>query len=341
MYVKFIAQYALEFGMPFQIQTTTEAKALSEWKVHGLDAYPNGLSKSLGELIQKISNEDACNTHLIVPDADRWLIELLRQRKPLGKTHISLLIMRPRAGKSVSSKLNHLVKLALLATIRVSFNQVTIFALTSDGMSLSKPYSALGINPLFDPVEWNPTMDRSELGLSPDQIGKTLFLVAGELSERKYISEIVNAWDFVKPQDALLVLVGRISPTLEVELSDLISQSSSILNIDYYVSNETFDSWIDVADYVFILHRNAGSSGVALKASLSSKATVICGGLKSNVRSIQSLGSRCTELETVSQNSIVNFFHNFDRQLNNEGSRLNPGDTKKWAKKLTNYPSEM
>jgi predicted xylose isomerase-like sugar epimerase len=93
-----------------------------------------------------------------------------------------------------------------------------------------------------------------------------------------------------------------------------------------------------VADYVFVLHKNSGSSGVALKASLSSRATVVCGGLKSNVDSIKSLGSRLTVLEIVSQNSISNFFNNFDGQLNDEGPRLNSDDTKAWAQKLTYNP---
>jgi hypothetical protein len=224
MYVKFIAQYALASGIRFQIHTTTEAKALPEWKVHGLDSYPHGTSESLADIVKVVSIDPEYDCHLIVPDADRWLLQCLGQWKSLHRLSVSLLIMRPIAEKSLSSRINHLAKLALLATLRLTFHKVSIFALTSHGMRLPTPYKALGIKPLFDPVEWNPTMNRSELGLRPDQIDKTLFLVAGELSERKYISEIINAWEVVQPNKALLVLVGRISPTLEVELEDLIPQ---------------------------------------------------------------------------------------------------------------------
>ena len=335
MYVKFIARYALANGIPFEIYTTTEAIALPEWKVHGLDAYPHGTGESLADIVKVISLEPEYNCLLIVPDADRWLLQCMGQWNSLHRLSLSLLIMRPVAGKSLSSRINHLAKLALLATIRLTFTRVSIFALTSHGMRLPTPYRALGIKSLFDPVEWNPTMNRGELGLTQDQLSKTLFLVAGELSERKYILEIVAAWDSVKPNKALLVLVGRVSTTIASELDNLINSNHTILYIDDYVSNEAFDSWINAADYVFVLHRNVASSGVSHKASLSSHATVVCGGLQSNVHSIQSLGARYTNLETISIDSISNFFNDFDHHLKHEGMQLNLNNPKTWAEVLS------
>ena len=331
MYVRFIAQFAKVNDIPFEIQTTHIAKARPEWQVNGLDAYPYRISESLRELVHAISSDTQHETQIIVPDADRWLLKLLCQWKSLRSIPMSLLIMRPMAGTSFSSKVNYLAKLTLISVVLSTFRRVTIFALTNPGMRLTSPYMALGIQSLFDPVEWNPRMDRSELGLESDQLGKTIFLVAGELSERKYISEIIQAWDTVQPENSLLVLVGSVAPKLVLELNTVILDSNSILCVDDYVSNDVFDSWISVADFIFILHRNSGSSGVALKAALS-QSVVICGGNKSHIRSVQSTSPRCITLKHVSKESICNLLNTNTPVIQFRDANSGAIDAQSWAK---------
>ena len=335
MYVRHIAEFALAHGIPFQTQTTLEARALPEWSVQGLDSYSHGISESLAELARLISRDTDAKIQIIVPDSDRWLLKVLGQWKSLHNIRITLLIMRPLSGRSISSKLNHLAKLALLTFLRLTFSRIQIFALTIPGMQLPLPYRALGIQPLFDPVEWNPSMNRSELGLSPDTQDKTIFLVAGELSERKYISEIIHAWDSVQPDKALLVMVGKISPSLEVEINDIVQRNTSILYISEYVSSEIFDSWISAADFVFILHRNPGSSGIAIKAS-HSNTTIIFGGIASHVSNIRAMNQQHIELSHVSATSISNVLRNPKNPKTSVPLALRAVSPSEWAHRLVN-----
>jgi len=335
MYVRLMAEYARAGCIPCRLHTKITSRETVEWRVQGLEGYPHSFSQSFADVFKAASTESEYIPKLVVPEADRILPQLLGQWKAVHNSLISLLIMRPRATQSLKSQINYFIKLVFLATIRFSFSQVKIFAETSQGTNLPLLCRALGIKPLVSPFEWNPGMELDELGLLPEQMGKTLFLVAGDLSQRKYISEIIHAWDAIKPERAILVLVGKISPNLEQELSKMITCNDSIIHCNKYVSNKIFDSWIDEADYIFLLHKNAANSGVAQKASLSKKAIVICGGNKAHISAIQNMMPNSIALKVVSRAAIESQLLRPRTNLRYIGPPSNPMDPRTWADLFT------
>jgi hypothetical protein len=275
-YVRYLAQWLQSNQIPFIIGSTEDSLKSPQWDKQGLDEYPYLLASGLVNF-SKILPEQFNKATVIIPDCDNKIIELLRNFKTLKKHKFSLLVMRPRPIDGRFGRLKFLLKIGTLGLIKTFYRNTRIFSLSSPGLKLPVALKTLQTIELLDPCEWAPGLSRRELGLNANHEYANIFLVAGELSSRKHLPELLSAWVSGIEMQNILVLVGTLSPTIDQDLVQKARTTENVIFVDGYIGNTEFDSWIDISNYVFVLHKNAGSSGVALKAAIGGT-TIIVGG---------------------------------------------------------------
>jgi hypothetical protein len=234
------------------------------------------------------------NAKLLIPDGDRWLGELSlaasrRQFRPVG----TLLIMRPFRTPGVTGSLRHIGKLALIKSLQRLAPNFRVLRLAPTGTRIS---DTAWVN---DPVEFSPrdvtrTAWCETHGLTPDR----RYLVAlGDLSHRKYVPELLKAFDSAQVGDWHLVLVGRLGAQ-ERAMAEGRSAAARYSVIEGFVSSQDFDTWISKADAVAILHRNEGASGILGKCAVAG-VPVLIGGAQSLLDAARVMGVPRCELPTV------------------------------------------
>jgi len=301
-YVRYLAQWLNEMGFAHVIGTTEAAVNSTQWEKQGLNNYPHFVTSNL-DTIEVDLPPGFAFAKFIIPDCDNKLIELLRNYSKLRRHEFTLLVMRPRPIAGRFGRTKYYLKILSLGLIKFKYRNTHIFALSSIGMKLPKPMTFLGISELQDPCEWSPGLTRRQLGLDENHDQANIFLVAGELSSRKYLPEILTAWISGVAEQNLLVLAGTLSQNLD---ENLIQDARKIANIHFvegYIGNTEFDSWIDEANYVFVLHKNAGSSGVAIKAAFGGT-TILVGGDTSIRDIVSQMTNNFAICDPVSSESI-------------------------------------
>ncbi|WP_322759311.1 glycosyltransferase [Frankia sp. Cr2] len=285
-----LAEFRDKYAVLF---TTNQAVRSEEWRVH--------LSECTA-LIQTATGENSCrraalkwwirsNGFLIILDGDRILVHVLA-----AATAKILTGKRPR-GALVLMRLNPThgfdyrfwTKLLAVATMRVLAPDIRCFGLQATRAGLSPIAERAGVRWLADPTCLSPQLIHKETWLSANMIPPShrVFLVIGDLSERKNIPAIISAWRRSPPPDSVLLLVGRPSARVR-EICDT-KPSPQIRLIEGYVSDQVFDTWISVADAVYILHSNEGSSGVLLKCAAVGTPALV-GGASSLITAAKELG---------------------------------------------------
>jgi hypothetical protein len=231
---------------------------------------------------------------LVITDGDRWLARLvtamvIQRLKPRG----SILIMRPYRAHGIRGAARHFTKRALMTTIGVLTNDFSVLKLAPNGSPVPDR------NWVNDPVEFHPRdVTRPAWyefhGLALD---RRYLVVLGDLSHRKFILELVDAFDRQFVDDWHLMLVGRLDAP-ERNYFATHSTPTRVSVIEGFISDEDFDTWIDQADAVAVLYRNEGASGVLGKCAVAG-VPVLVGGTKSVLDSARLLDLPRSEISRV------------------------------------------
>jgi hypothetical protein len=298
-YVRLLIDHIKQRTLPPPCVVTTETAPRSiEWAVH-LGNPPHMVSP-----IDRKGNWTAATARLlasssspfIVPDGDSIIQHLLKyaiykafsSRRPRGV----ILLMRMHPHPTLVGLVRFLAKVIVVLLMRAWAPDIKVATLESRLSQQHRLVKALGIPAVPDPVYYMPSSSMGPSWLAQHGLDRGLptFLIIGELSERKSVPEILQAWTNCQPAAAQLVLVGRPTDAIRTYLQGMDSaQSSSVKLFDEYLPDSAFDTWIGSAQYVFVLHKNEGSSGVLLKCAAAGTA-VIAGGSRSVVETFLELG---------------------------------------------------
>jgi hypothetical protein len=307
-YVRYLASYADASAIPYVVATTTAARKSSEWIEQGLESHESFCGSNLSEVLQEIDHPSG-DIDLIVPDADKQLWAILVNMFRLSKkSTVTLLIMRPYILPTFSSATKGLMKHGLLLAMRllgqIARVKVRVFGLSNTVKDSSQLAGIFGMTMIFDPCEFQPQLTRDELGIPEDVNKDKIILMIGDLSDRKHISDVIHAGVDDAHENATLALVGRFRPDFDEKLIQLARNCGSIYMRDGYISNVEFDSWINIADAVLVLHRNPEASGVAIKAAKAGT-HIIVGGNTATIQAIEYLTTNVTVCGDVSSKSIM------------------------------------
>lgn len=236
---------------------------------------------------------------LVIPDGDQWLgvlakAAVIRHFRPQG----TLLIMRPFRARGIGGTTRHLGKLALIKSLAVLSPRLRVLRLAPGGTRTSDS------GWIGDPVEFNPRDVAREdwyarYGLTAD---RQYLAVMGDLTQRKFVPELLKAFETEPVGNWHLALVGRLGAQ-EKALVAARPTTARYSVIEGLASDQDFDTWIMQADAVAVLHRNEGASGILGKCAAAG-VPVMVGGAKSLVEGARSIGIPLFELSSVDAMSI-------------------------------------
>jgi hypothetical protein len=285
--------------------TTRSAQGLPEWDEYIASSPRIGqLNVVLVESAQASINVIAVmlqtpNTKLVIPDGDRWLGVLLAATikcrfRPKG----TLLIMRPFRARGIHGTLRYLGKLALMKSLAVLAPNLSVLRLAPRGTRMFDP------GWVNDPVEFNP-LDVARAawyeghGLAAD---RQYLVVLGELSHRKFVPDLLEAFSDEQIGNWHLLLVGTLD-TQERALVGARPASAQYSVFEGFASDRDFDTWIAQADAVAILHRNEGSSGIMAKCAVAG-VPIMVGGAPSLLDAARAIEIPRRELLRVGAHTI-------------------------------------
>ncbi|MGN7190385.1 hypothetical protein [Curtobacterium sp. MCBA15_004] len=236
-------------------------------------------------------------TRTVVPDGDRFALELARRRSWAGFGRISLLIMREHAqprGDGGAARAIARVKSGVrtLAFRRVNgMSGVDLRVLKSAGWSGESRFA-----PAVDPVRVSTQASqvaefRGAHGLRQDRYW---FAVLGAISGRKNLDVILGGLQQVEAPWSLLVagiIDTDVSNDVRTGLRQLEKTGSAVV-IDRLLSDEELDAAVGAADCVVLAHSNEGPSGLLGKAAAVGTRVVAAGAisLQRDLAALQGLG---------------------------------------------------
>jgi len=275
-YVRLILEAAREL-IPLDrllVITTAEARATDEWALHLAPIVADEQVQTLDAratdpMMEALELGSASGAFVVVPDGDHYLRRVRQWPRDLRG---SLLVVRAHPQPGIGGRLRHAVKLRAIKTASRRTPKMRILSLEMTEQSQHPAMRRLGVDVALDPIRFEPhdVTPQSWLHRHGVPTATPVALAIGDLSERKYVPEILQAWQ-ADPQDVTLVLVGRPSATVErlahAAQAAIADDSTRSLALHFGAcSDADFDTWIASADAVFALHRNPGASGVTLKA---------------------------------------------------------------------------
>jgi hypothetical protein len=267
-------------------------RASGGWRVHTTE-------ESRVEMLRQAA---LAGDEIIVPDADAWIPALvflwfLDRRQMVG----AILLMRPEPDATWSSRARHIMKKMLLLLLRRLHPRLRIYRLVA--------VESHG-NDLEDPVQFAPANVARNVWLEQNMLREDYkWVVAlGEASERKCIdllSQVMERPDVAQAGWALIVLGKPTSETIRAELTRSAELCPGrIVFRPQFLSDEAFDTWIDCADLVPVLHRNEGSSGVLLKCWAAGTPALV-GGADSVVGAADELALNHAKVSGLTVNEVA------------------------------------
>lgn len=306
-YVRLLLEAASGREIDIEIVTTSEARHSQEWVVHLDGTQARVLERqTYWPTLLEVSERWGIAL-VVVPDADRALLDLVRRWPYRSRLRLSALLMRGTSGAGMGLVARHAAKVALVAAMRMaSRGRADFLTLEATIGQQWAGWHWLGVRAVEDPVHFGVNFSDAEDWRRAQgvQSGAKLFLVIGDVSERKCVKEILTAWSNV-PADHVLALVGSVDSAVRATVDALSPEVARKVFIrDGYLPDQEFDNWIAAADAVFVLHRNEGSSGVLLKA-LAAGTPVIAGGATNVVDRARSAGPTSTVVERLTPPEIA------------------------------------
>lgn len=299
-YVRLLVQYCRR-KLPdtaVRILTTTSVCRSAEWATHlrdgtDIDVLVDDRLNRRTALREAAAEAAMDEAELVVPEGDQTLPDLiraglttrLRGRRLTG----AVLLMRMHRQPGPGGAVRFVIKSFAAGLLRLCAPGLRVGTVEAAGRQ-SMPARLMRLQLVPDPVTLCPwEVSRKEwldrFAIPPRT--KT-YLLIGDLSERKHAPEIVSAWFDQPHDDAHLVLVGRPSQEVRRLMTPLVAAGSVHL-VEGYVSDRDFDTWVALADHVFVMHRNEGSSGVLLKCAAAGT-PVLIGGAGTVMRAARRLG---------------------------------------------------
>jgi len=230
----------------------------------------------------------------VITDGDRWLARLVTAMVIHGlKPRGSILIMRPYRAPGIRGAVRHFTKLAVMTSIDVLTRDFRVLKLAPNGSRVSD------LSWVNDPVEFHPREVARQAWYEPHglAVDHKYLVVLGDLSRRKYVLDLVAAFDLQLVDNWHLVLVGKLGD----EERDYFAKHSAPTRVSVFegfISDEDFDTWIAQADAVAVLYRNEGASGVLGKCAVAG-VPVLVGGTKSVLDSARLLDLPRSEISRV------------------------------------------
>jgi len=214
---------------------------------------------------------------LVIPDGDKHLARVVLSPRALPRTR--LLVMRGHPQPGIRANFVFAAKLLVVAFGRLR-RQLTLLSLEATHHTQERSLQALGVRAVLDPVTLRPLTTAREDWKLRMGLAETTEVVAviGDLSERKSIMEVLQAWDQSLPSSRVLALVGTPSESarLAFEAHAARHPANYFLRLEY-VSDEEFDGWIQVADCVLMAYTDEASSGVLLKCAAAGTPVIVAG----------------------------------------------------------------
>lgn len=297
-YVRLLLEAAAAAGSPLPtVVTTARAPQSREWATHLSECDPDVriLDEANGWLRVVLAEATAARTHVVLLEADAALPVLVRTAlRARGRLRGTGLLMRAHPQGGMRGRLAFAGKLVLTAALRLLAPAFTLRTLEAVPQSRHPASAALGLPVTPDPVVFAPLLRSREAWLRQAGIPERSWtlLVAGDLSERKHVPEILQALQHLhavghgrqrpgEPAGGVrLALVGRLSAGARQAYESLSPEVRACITLqEGYLSDAELDTWIAAADAVAVLHRNEGSSGILLKCAAAGT-PVLAGGAR-------------------------------------------------------------
>lgn len=210
-------------------------------------------------------------------EADRMLPSLVRvqlwdwlhrrQRRPTV-----CLLMRLYRDGSRRHQVTDIVKSAAAKLLMIVNPQARVLALvgTFEAPSAARRSLPRWIEEVRDPIRPTrprPVQPRARLGVTE---GERVFLVAGQISRRKGIEVILEAWQLLGNSAPTLLIVGTVLPEVIPVLGALAKNETignRIVIHDGYQAESVLDDALGAADCLLLIYSNDGSSGLLASAA--------------------------------------------------------------------------
>ncbi len=304
-------------GSSVVLVTVPAAPSSAEWGIHLGDAAPGAPGSAVGLrlrpwpkqgrsewLVSVLGDAQRAGAYVVLPDADRDLPLLVgaalrtRLSRSCSALRGAALLMRGHPQPGPTGAGAFLAKSLISTALRLLAPQLSVRTLEVSRSTQHRWCRALGLPVTPDPVSFAPAdLPRPDwLARHGLPVDAQVLLLAGELSERKYLPEVLRGFSRLVTAPAggrdnvRLVLAGRLSAAARRCYDELPAEiRAKILLREGYLAEDELDTWVAMAAAVFVLHRNEGSSGILLK-SAAARTPVIAGGARSVRAAARALG---------------------------------------------------
>lgn len=252
-------------GSRIVVISTAQAVGSEAWRLHlsEIDVETVLVDGQGNVPAEAVAVAQRLGAELVIPDGEPFL-RIARTLPPDLRGALLLLRSHPQPGPRALGRF--LTKCLLIRTLRRRVPGMQVLSLESTAGTQQNLMRRLGVTVALDPVSYAPaaSVGLDWLEANGVRTDRPVALVIGDLSERKRVPQILQAWERSARRTSL-VLVGRPSPATQAVL-DRIANTDGLYVRTGVVSDGEFDAWIGSVDVVFAVHSNPGPSGVLLKA---------------------------------------------------------------------------
>lgn len=293
-YVAGVVNASVALGRSVCLVTTAEAAGSAQFNVHLSECVAAGhidvqicdrVSTASG-LLAELRARGKSTTHLLLPEADRFLVLLvtLRLTNSIPASTVAI-AMRPPRLRSVRSLLGRggLVKLAMLYLLAALLDLRLLDDPLAAGSDrcwtvplLRRARFRLDDPSLLDGI--SPT-DPPELA---DVYGQLpIVTMCGSIDERKGLPVVLAAWASHKVnRKCVLLVAGKQSPTVSMQIRSMSPMPPNVVFVDRYLSNAELCSVIDHSRAILVLSELRLSSGTLLACASAGRLVIAAKGTR-------------------------------------------------------------
>jgi glycosyltransferase involved in cell wall biosynthesis len=279
-YVRILSDHANDLGTTPLVIGGHEAASSSEADLYlaGCTVRWETVDRVTWASVLEVAQNNACG-HVVLPDGDRFLLQILRRRTPPGISLTVLLLRSPKVSLSgLRSMCTALAKRLAVAVVR---RRSTTKVLSLRGATASTVKPSYEVR---DPVTFSVDQSRiawlRDQGLDP---ATTWYAVVGSVTPRKNLDVVLEALSIVGRDGRGLIVAGKVDDLYMNEVGPALEAAERdglrVLLIDRLLDEAELDAVISSVDCVVLAHSNEGPSGVFGKAAAAGTTVLAAGAL--------------------------------------------------------------